>query len=100
MSVARFIAAQRTDHRVPHADLRELGVSVSWFYKWVDRRPTARQRRRAELDAMVRESFDDSGRTYGSPRFERSAREGRRVSEHGRRLDGPARAAGPETEAA
>jgi putative transposase len=41
------------------------------FYKWQDREPTGRQRRRAELDAAVKASFDDSGGTpgtYGSPR--------------------------------
>jgi transposase InsO family protein len=46
-------------------------VSVSWFYKWHDREPTARQKRRAALDAAVKASFDDSGGnpgTYGSPR--------------------------------
>jgi putative transposase len=67
-----FIAAQRTEHRVPHAKCcRWLGVSESWFYKWHDREPTARQQRRAELDAAVKASFDDSGGTpgtYGSPR--------------------------------
>ena len=72
MSVASFIASQRTEHRVPHAKCcRWLGVSESWFYKWHDREPTARQRRRVELDAVVRASFEDSGGTpgtYGSPR--------------------------------
>ena len=72
MSVARFIAAQRTEHRVPHAKCcRWLGVSESWFYKWHDRAPTVRQQRRAELDAAVKGFFDDSGGTpgtYGSPR--------------------------------
>jgi transposase InsO family protein len=72
MSVARFIVFQRTDHGVPHAKCcRWLELSESWFYKWHDRQPTARQRRRAELDAAVKESFDDSGGTpgtYGSPR--------------------------------
>ena len=72
MSVASFIASQRTDHGVPHARCcRWLGVSESWFYKWHDREPTARQQRRAELDAAVKASFDDSGGTpgtYGSPR--------------------------------
>jgi hypothetical protein len=72
LTVARFIADQRTDHRVPHAVVcRALDVSESWFYKWKDRSPTARQRRRAELDAAVKASFDDSGGTpgtYGSPR--------------------------------
>lgn len=72
MSVATFIAAQRTEHRVPHAKCcRWLGVSESWFYKWHDREPTARDQRRAELDAAVKAFFDDSGGTpgtYGSPR--------------------------------
>src|SRR4051812_3424244 len=72
MSVASFVASQRADHGVPHAKCcRWLGVSESWFYKWHDREPTARQRRRVELDVAVRASFDDSGGipgTYGSPR--------------------------------
>jgi putative transposase len=85
VSVARFIAAQRTEHRVPHAKCcRWLGVSESWFYKWHDRGPTTRQQRRAELDAAVRASFEDSGGTpgtYGSPRvFEDLAEAGWRVS--------------------
>jgi hypothetical protein len=72
MSVASFIASQRTDHGVPHAKCcRWLGVSESWFYKWHDRQPTPRHQRRAELDAVVRASFEVSGGTpgtYGSPR--------------------------------
>jgi transposase InsO family protein len=85
VSVAHFIAAQRTDHRVPHAKCcRWLGVSESWFYKWHRREPTGREWRRAELDAAVRASFDDSGgtpHTYGSPRvFEDLVEGGWRVS--------------------
>jgi transposase InsO family protein len=72
VTVASFIAAQRTEHGVPHAlSCRALAVSESWFYKWRDRDPTPRQRRRAELDAAVKASFEDSGGTpgtYGSPR--------------------------------
>jgi transposase InsO family protein len=72
VSVASFVASQRTEHRVPHAlTCRTLDVSPSWFYKWRDRPPTARQQRRAELDEAVKASFDDSGGTpgtYGSPR--------------------------------
>lgn len=69
MSVVSFVAAQRTIHRVPHAlTCRLLGVSESWFYKWRNADPTARQRRRDELDEAVKESFDASGGTYGSPR--------------------------------
>jgi transposase InsO family protein len=59
-------------------------VSESWFYKWKDRPPTARQQRRAALDAAVQASFDDSGGTpgtYGSPRvFEDLAAAGWKVS--------------------
>jgi len=69
VSVARFIADQRTEHQVPHAlSCRVLGVSASWFYKWINRPPTARQVRRAELDAAVKQVFEASRGTYGSPR--------------------------------
>jgi len=85
MAVALFVASQRTEYRVPHAlCCRWLGVSESWFYKWNNRPPTPRQVRRAELDAAVRASFDDSGGTpgtYGSPRvWEDLVAAGRRVS--------------------
>ena len=46
-------------------------VKPSTFYKWWDRPPTPAEQRRAELDAAVKASFDDSGGTpgtYGSPR--------------------------------
>ena len=70
MSVARFIADQRTNDRVPHAfSFRLLGMSESWFYTWLGRPPTPRTRRRDELDAEVRRLFDASEGTYGSPRI-------------------------------
>ena len=70
MSVARFIANQRTAFRVPHAVCcRILGISISWFYKWINREPTGREQRRGELDTAVREMFGVSGGTYGSPRI-------------------------------
>ena len=69
MSVASFIASQRAEHWCPHAiSCRALGVCESWFYKWADRPPTRRQLRRAALDKAVREAFEASGATYGSPR--------------------------------
>ena len=38
MSVARFIADQRTSYRVPHTrTCALLGVSPAWFYKWITR---------------------------------------------------------------
>jgi len=70
VSVARFIADQRTLYRVPYAVCCViLGVSVSWCYKWRGRPATARQARRGELDAEVRRCFVESKRTYGSPRI-------------------------------
>jgi putative transposase len=70
MSVARFIADQRTMHAVPHAVCCAiLGVSVSWFYKWLHREPTPTEIRRGELDAAVKAFFEASKRTYGSPRI-------------------------------
>jgi transposase InsO family protein len=72
MTVASFIAAQRTEHGVPHAAAcRALDVPASTFYKWRDRPLTAGQVRRTRLDEAVKKSFDDSGGTpgtYGSPR--------------------------------
>jgi transposase InsO family protein len=59
-------------------------VSESWFYKWRDCPPTARQARRATLDEAVKASFEESGGnpgTYGSPRvFEDLVEAGWRVS--------------------
>lgn len=70
MSVARFIADQRTFYRVPYAVCCViLGVSQSWFYKWFNRQATTGQRRRAGLDAEVLKMFNASTRTYGSPRI-------------------------------
>jgi transposase InsO family protein len=82
VSVARFIAAQRTEHRVPHAvACRALGVSQSWFYKWHGRGLSPRAARRVELDQAVAGVFWARQGTYGSPRITAELREqGRRVS--------------------
>jgi putative transposase len=82
--VAEFIASQRTTFGIPHAiACRALGVSQSWFYKWINRTPTARQQRRARLDEEIGRLFTASGGTYGSPRITRDLREaGWRVSEN------------------
>ena len=70
MSVARFIADQRTNYRVPHTiTCLLLGVSLSWFYKWRGRPPTPRQQRRADVDAAVAAMFDDAKGLHGSPRL-------------------------------
>lgn len=48
---------------MPHAfSCRTLGVSESWFYKWLDwQPPTPRGRRRREVDAEVARRFHASG---------------------------------------
>ena len=72
MSVARFIADQRTNYRVPHTiTCLLLGVSLAWFYKWLDRPPTSRQQRRADVDAAVAAMFDDAKGLHGSLRLAR-----------------------------
>jgi putative transposase len=74
--VAALIAAQRDQHRVPHATAcRALGVSRSWFYKWKDAALTPRAARRAVLAAEVRRLFAAHRGTYGSPRITADLRE-------------------------
>jgi transposase InsO family protein len=68
--VAALIAAQRDQHRVPHAlSCRALGVSRSWFYKWKDGTPSPRAARRATVAAEVQRLFKAHRGTYGSPRI-------------------------------
>lgn len=92
MSVARFIADQRTLHRVPHSvTCALLGVSESWFYKWAGRAGgpgavtgshTTRDRRRDTMDRAVKVAFIKARGVHGSPRLLHDLRdEGWRVSE-------------------
>jgi putative transposase len=82
--VAALIAAQRDQHRVPHAvACRALGVSRSWFYKHKDGTLTARAARREALTAEVRRLFTAHRGTYGSPRITADLRAaGWKVSEN------------------
>jgi len=82
VSVARFIADQRTKYRVPHAvTCRVLQVSLAWFYKWLGRAEdpdglhTDTDRRRAELDVAVAEAFAKAKGLHGSPRLVDDLRE-------------------------
>jgi putative transposase len=76
VSVARFVADQRTFYRVPHTmTCALLGVSLSWFYKWISRTPTPTQRRRAEVDAAVADAFARARGLHGSPRLHADLRE-------------------------
>jgi len=85
VSVARFVADQRTNYRVPHVVVCALlGISVAWFYKWLGRAtgpsaasglhtPTAR--RRDTMDRAVRVAFDKARRLHGSPRLHADLRD-------------------------
>lgn len=54
VSVARFIADQRTFYALPNAfSCRLLEVGKSWFYKWIKAPATVRGQRRALLDEAV-----------------------------------------------
>jgi transposase InsO family protein len=76
VSVARFIADQRTNYRVPHTiTCALLGVSLSWFYKWLGRTPTPTEQRRSELDTAVAEAFTKARGLHGSPRLHADLRE-------------------------
>jgi transposase InsO family protein len=82
--VAGFIAAQRDQHRVPHAvSCRALGVSQSWFYKWKDRELPPRAARRERLKAETARLFAEREGRDGSPRITAALRDaGWRVSEN------------------
>lgn len=84
MRVVEFIESQRTEFGIPHKiSFRALGVSSSWFYKWKNRRPTARQERRTRLNEEIERHFAASGGTYGSPRITQDLRaEGWKLSEN------------------
>jgi transposase InsO family protein len=74
--VAEFIASQRTRFGIPHAiACRALGVSQSWLYKWINRKPTLREQRRERLDEEIKRLFTASGGIYGSPRITDDLRE-------------------------
>lgn len=51
-----------------------LSVSRSGFYEWLRRPQSARARANEQLLAQVRSSFEQSDRTYGSPRVWRDVR--------------------------
>jgi transposase InsO family protein len=82
--VARFIAAQRAEHQIPHATAcRALGVSAAWFYKWRDGDASRRQTRRAQLVVEIARLFAAHRGRYGSPRITADLREaGWRVSKN------------------
>lgn len=53
---------------------RTLGVSRSGFYEWHGRSPSAREQANERLTGRIRENYQASDRTYGSPRVWRDLR--------------------------
>lgn len=47
---------------------RVMAVSPSGFYEWLGRAPSQRSQDDSRLTRLIRESFELSDRTYGSPR--------------------------------
>jgi putative transposase len=82
--VAALIAAQRDEHRIPHAvACRALGVSRSWYYKHKAGQLSPRAARRQALTAEIGRLFKAHRGTYGSPRITADLREaGWQVSEN------------------
>ena len=82
--MAALIAARRAEDGIAYAvSCRALGLSRSWFYKWMAGRLPARAARRAQLTAEVARLFAAHRGTYGSPRITADLREaGWRVSEN------------------
>jgi putative transposase len=86
VSVARFIADQRTNYRGPHTvSCALLGVTVAWFYKWLGRASgpsaasglhTPRDRRRDTIDRAVAVAFKKARGLHGSPRLHADLRDG------------------------
>jgi putative transposase len=46
-----------------------LEVSTSGYYVWRGRPPSKREMANRELTAKIKEAFEESGETYGSPRI-------------------------------
>jgi putative transposase len=76
VAVAALIAARRAGHGIPAAvACRALGVSRSWFCKWMNDQLPPRAARREALEAEVRRLFAAHRGTYGSPRITADLRE-------------------------
>ena len=69
MSLYRFIAAEKADHRVSTL-CRTLGVSRSGFYSWASRPPSARRREDGQIVERLRAVHRMSRGTYGAARIQ------------------------------
>ena len=61
---------------------RVLGLSPSGYYAWLQRPPSARAKRDAELVTKIRRAYEENRRVYGRPRIHAELKEeGEAVSE-------------------
>ncbi len=68
MSIFRFVAAEKANHRVSTM-CRVLGVSTSGYYAWNARKPGLRARQDRALTELIRAIHRHSRSTYGAPRI-------------------------------
>ena len=74
--MASFVAAQRTEHGVPHAvACRALELASRGSTSGVTGRRRGASSAGTVLDAAVKRSFEESERDYGSPRVREDLRE-------------------------
>src|SRR5262249_30869002 len=76
-----YVAAEKARAEWKVSELcRALRVSPSGYYSWRTREPSARAQKDIALRVMIRASFEQSRRTYGSPRVHRDlVEDGERV---------------------
>jgi putative transposase len=75
------VKTNQADYPV-RAMCRVLGLSPSGYYAWIQRPPSARARRDAELVARIMKIHDDNRQVYGRPRIYAELKdEGERVGE-------------------
>ena len=68
MSAYRLIDAEKASFPVTVL-CKVLNVSRSGYYDWRDRPPSVRARENAALTSKIREIYERSRETYGSPRI-------------------------------
>lgn len=64
-----YVAAEKARGEFKVTDLcSAMRVSTSGFYAWRKRPPSTRARKDEQLKVLIKASFDESGKRYGSPR--------------------------------
>jgi putative transposase len=65
-----YVAAEKARGEFKVSELcRAMRVSASGFYAWCKREPSTHAKKDVELRVLIRASFEQSRRTYGSPRI-------------------------------